>query len=181
MKSGGITRFNSHLMHKGPHNNTKKCPRVSLEVKEEIRLPVHDKQKAKAKKNADIEDIRSQLRGTMGTHHTHLVNEDDDDEDAEDEDVYMYPTDMHPDERDAYRSVVRASKASDWECEQHENIVGSKRKPGESSTGTPSTMRKSQSMQHSHHSPPIAPLFYKSSAARKKISKIYSRVVQLKK
>ncbi|RVW18753.1 hypothetical protein CK203_098146 [Vitis vinifera] len=56
--------------------------------------------------------------------------EDDDDEDAEDEDVYMYLTDMHPDERDAYRFVVRASKASNWEREQHENIVGSKRKPG---------------------------------------------------
>ncbi|RVW78540.1 hypothetical protein CK203_049801 [Vitis vinifera] len=90
---------------------------------------------AKAKKNADIEDIRSQLRGTMGTHHTHLVNEDNDDEDAEDEDVYMYPIDMHPDERDAYRSAVRASKASNWEREQHENIVGSKRKSVESSTG----------------------------------------------
>ncbi|RVW95605.1 hypothetical protein CK203_039065 [Vitis vinifera] len=125
MKSGGITRFKSHLMHKDLHNNTKKCPRVPLEVKEEIRLLVHDKQKAKAKKNVDIEEIRSQLRGTMGTDHTHLVNEDDDDEDAEDEDVYMYPTDMHPDERDAYRSVVRASKASNWEREQHENIVGS--------------------------------------------------------
>ncbi|RVW40601.1 hypothetical protein CK203_079132 [Vitis vinifera] len=70
----------------------------------------------------------------MGTHHTHLVNEDDDDEDAEDEDVYMYPTDMHPDERDAYRYAVHASKPSDWEREQHKNIVGSKRKPGESST-----------------------------------------------
>ena len=99
--------------------------------------------KQKQKKNADIEEIRSQLRGTMGTHHTHLVNEDDDDEDAEEEDVYMYPTDMHPDERDAYRSAVRASKASNWEREQHENIVGSKRKSGESSTGIPSTMRKS--------------------------------------
>ncbi|RVX16879.1 hypothetical protein CK203_003292 [Vitis vinifera] len=85
----------------------------------------------------------------MGTHHTHLVNEDDDDEDdddedAEDEDVYMYPTDMHPDERDAYRSAVRASKASNWEREQHENIVGSK--------------RKSESLL----------LLYKSSAAKQK-------------
>ncbi|RVW95339.1 hypothetical protein CK203_034151 [Vitis vinifera] len=168
MKSGGITRFKSHLMHKDPHNNTKKCPRVPPKVKEEIRLLVHDKQKAKAKKNADIEEIRSQLRGTMGTHHTHLVNEDDDDEDAEEEDVYMYPTDMHPDERDAYRSAVRASKSSNWEREQHENIVGSKRKSGESSTGIPSTMRKSQSMRHSHHSPPIAPSLYKSSAAKQK-------------
>ncbi|KAL6316429.1 hypothetical protein AAG906_018132 [Vitis piasezkii] len=72
--------------------------------------------------------------------------DDDDDEDAEDKDVYMYPTDMHPDERDAYRSAVRASKASEWEREQHENIVGRKRKTGESSrsTGTPTMMRKSQ-------------------------------------
>ncbi|RVX01126.1 hypothetical protein CK203_022736 [Vitis vinifera] len=99
----------------------------------------------------------------MGTHHTHLVNEDDDDED-----VYMYPTDMHPDEQDAYRSTVRASKASNWEREQHENIVGSKRKSRESSTGIPSTMRKSQSMRHSHHSLPIAPSLYKSSATRQK-------------
>ena len=45
MKSGGITRFNSHLMCKDPHNNTKKCPRVPPEVKEEIRLLVHDKKK----------------------------------------------------------------------------------------------------------------------------------------
>ncbi|RVW57130.1 hypothetical protein CK203_091667 [Vitis vinifera] len=50
------------------------------------------------------------------------------------------------DEWDAYRSAVRASKASNWEREQHENIVGSKSKPGESSTGIPSTMRKSQRM-----------------------------------
>ena len=72
-----------------------------------------------------------------------MVSKDDDDEDAEDENVYMYPTDMHPDERDAYQSVVRASKASNWEREQHENIVGSKRKLEESSTGIRSTMRKS--------------------------------------
>ncbi|RVX03429.1 hypothetical protein CK203_019931 [Vitis vinifera] len=75
-------------------------------------------------------------------------DDDEDDEDAEDEDVYMYSTDMHPDERDAYRSAVRASKASEWEREQHENIVGRKRKTGESSrsTGTPTMMRKSQRM-----------------------------------
>ncbi|RVW26708.1 hypothetical protein CK203_116355 [Vitis vinifera] len=47
-------------------------------------------------------------------------------------------------------------------------IEGSKRKSGESSTGIPSTMRKSQSMRHSHHSPPIAPSLYKSSAAKQK-------------
>ncbi|RVW89975.1 hypothetical protein CK203_036507 [Vitis vinifera] len=73
--------------------------------------------------------------------------EDYDDEDAEDEDMYMYPTDMHPDERDAYRSAIRASKTSNWEHEQHENIVGSERKLGKSFTSIPSTMRKSQTRQ----------------------------------
>ncbi|RVW96448.1 hypothetical protein CK203_029672 [Vitis vinifera] len=139
MKSGGITRFKFHLMQKDPHNNTKKCSRVPPEVKEEIRFLVHDKTKAKAKKNADIEEIRAQLH-------------------------------MHPDERDAYRYAVRASKASEWEREQYENIVGSKRKMGESSqsTGLPSMMRKSHSMRHSQQSPPIAPSLYKSSAAKQK-------------
>ncbi|RVW92896.1 hypothetical protein CK203_040495 [Vitis vinifera] len=91
----------------------------------------------------------------MGTHDTHLVDENDDDEDVEDEDVYMYPTDMHPDERDAYRSAVRASKSSEWEHEQHENIVGSKHKTGKSSrsTGIPTTMRKSQRMGIEPQSP----------------------------
>ena len=132
-------------MQKDPHNNTKKCPRVPPEVKEKICLLVYDKKKkkkAKAKKVADIQDICAQLRGTMGTHDTHLVDENDDDEDVEDEDVYMYPTDMYPDERDAYRSAVRASKSSEWEHEQHENIVGSKHKTGKSSrsAGIPTTM-----------------------------------------
>ena len=64
----------------------------------------------------------------------------------------------------------RASKASEWESKQYENIVGSKRKTGESSqsTGLPSMMRKSQSMLHSHQLPPIAPSLYKSSATRQK-------------
>ena len=142
MKSGGITRFKFHLTHNDPHNNTKKCPRVSLKVKEEIRLLVHEKNKAKAKKAANIQEIRAQLRGTMGTRDTHLIDKNDDDEDVEDEDVYRYPIDMHLDERDAYQSVVHASKASEWECEQHENIVGKKHKTRESSrsTGTPMTM-----------------------------------------
>ena len=103
MKSGGITQFKFHLTHNDPHNNTKKCPRVPPEVKEEIQLLVHDKNKAKAKKTSDIQEIRAQLCGTMGTRDTHLIDkDDDDDEDVEDEDVYMYPTYMHSDERDAY-------------------------------------------------------------------------------
>ncbi|KAL6331599.1 hypothetical protein AAG906_011539 [Vitis piasezkii] len=95
MKSGGITRFKFHLMYNDPHNNTKKCPRVPPEVKEETRLMVRDKNKAKAKKIADIQEIHAQLRGTMGASDTHLIDEDDDDEDVEDEDVYMYSTNMH--------------------------------------------------------------------------------------
>ena len=84
-------------MHKDPYNNTKKCPRVPPEVKEEIRSMVHDKTKAKTKKIIDIQEIRAQLYGTMGANDTQLI-----DEDVEDQDVYMYPTNMHPDERDAY-------------------------------------------------------------------------------
>ena len=84
-------------MHKDPYNNTKKCPRVPPEVKEEIRSMVHDKTKAKTKKVVDIQEIHAQLHDTMGANDTQLI-----DEDVEDQDVYMYPTNMHPDERDAY-------------------------------------------------------------------------------
>ena len=45
-----------------------------------------------------------------GKHHTIT---DEEEEEEGDEDVYMYPTDMHPDEQDEYREVVRASKASE--------------------------------------------------------------------
>ena len=46
-----------------------------------------------------------------GRHHTMI---DYDEEKEDDEDVYMYPIDMHPDERDEYREAVRASKANEW-------------------------------------------------------------------
>ena len=106
----------------------------------------------------------------MGTRDPHLIDENDDDEDAEDEDLYMYTTYMHPNERDAYRFAIRASKASEWEPQQHENIVRSKRKTGKPSrsTGTPTMMQKSQSMRHSNQSPLVAPSLYKSSIARQK-------------
>ena len=56
--------------------------------------------------------------------------------------MYIYPTDMHPDEWDAYRSAIRASKATYRERQQYENIVGNKHKMGKSSwsTSTPMTM-----------------------------------------
>ena len=34
----------------------------------------------------------------MGGKHHSLIDDDDKDEEEGDEDVYMYPTDMHPDE-----------------------------------------------------------------------------------
>ena len=80
------------------------------EVKKEIQEMLHEKSKAKAKKTTNIEEIRVQLRGTMGARHTHVMDEDDDDD--EDEEVYMYPTNMDLDERDAYREAVRALKAT---------------------------------------------------------------------
>ncbi|RVW35298.1 hypothetical protein CK203_046416 [Vitis vinifera] len=61
---------------------------------------LHEKSKAKAKKTADIEEIRDQLRGTIGARHTDVMDEDNDDDD--DDEVYMYPANMDLDERDAY-------------------------------------------------------------------------------
>ena len=61
IKSGGITRFKFHLSHTDPHSNNKKCPNVSLEVKKEMRQLLIQRNKAKAKKTADIEEIRAEL------------------------------------------------------------------------------------------------------------------------
>ena len=71
--------------------------------------------------------------------------------DDEDEEVYMYLVDMHSDEWDGYQEIVHASNATEWERQQYEIVVGSKRKTGESScpSGAP-TMQKSQSMRHSN-------------------------------
>ena len=38
-----------------------------------------------------------------GRHHT--IIHDDEEEEEVDEDVYMYPADMHPDERDEYQKL----------------------------------------------------------------------------
>ena len=101
----------------------------------------------------------------MGARHMHVMDEDND----ENEEVYMYPVDMHPDERDGYWEAIHALKATKWERQQYETVVGSKRKTRESScpSGAP-RMRKSQSTQHSDPSLPIAPSLYKSSTARQK-------------
>ena len=77
-----------------------------------------ERNKVKAKKATNIEEIRAELRGTLGGSHRHLFdddNGDDDDEEneEEDDDVYMYPVDMNPDERANYRAACRASKASE--------------------------------------------------------------------
>ena len=68
------------------------------EVKQEMRQLLDHKNKEKAKKAADIEEICAELRGTMGGRDRHLIN-DDEDEEEEEKDVYMYPGDMAPDER----------------------------------------------------------------------------------
>ena len=98
--------------HTDPHSNTKKCPNVPPEVKQEMKQLLKHKSKAKAKKATNMEEIRAELRGTMGGKHHTLFDDDDEDEEG-DEDVYMYPANMHPYERDEYREVVRASKASE--------------------------------------------------------------------
>ena len=82
----------------------------------------------------------------------------------------MYPIDMHPDEWDAYKAIVRASKAIEWDQQQHETFVGSKRKIGESSCPSDASrsMWKSQSVRYLEPSSPIAPSLYKSFAARQR-------------
>ena len=57
IKSGGITPFKFHLSHLDHHSNTKKCPNVPLKVKQEMRQLLDQKNKAKAKKVVDIEEI----------------------------------------------------------------------------------------------------------------------------
>ena len=93
IKSGGITHFKFHLSHSYLHSNTKKCPNVPPEVKQEIRQLLDQKNKAKANKTTDIEEIRAELRGIMGGRHRHLIDED---EEEEEDDVYMYSSDMTP-------------------------------------------------------------------------------------
>ena len=100
IKSGGITRLKFHLSHTDPHSNTKKCPNVPPEAKQEIKQLLEHKSKTKGEKTAHMEEIRAELRCTMGGRHHTMI--DDDEEEEGDEDVYMYPTDMHPDERDEY-------------------------------------------------------------------------------
>ena len=132
IKSGGITRLKFHMSHTDPHSNTKKCPNVPPEVKPEMKQLLEQKSKAKAKKAVHMEEIRAELRGTMGGKHHTLIDDNDEEEEEGDEDVYMYPANMHPDERDEYREAVRASKASEWNREQVAGFMRGKRKIGKS-------------------------------------------------
>ena len=75
------------------------------------------------KKTTNIEEIQVKLRGTIGGSHRHLFDDGDDndeenEEDEEEEDVYMYQTDMNPDERADYQATCRVSKASEWNRQQ---------------------------------------------------------------
>ena len=131
IRSGGITRFKYHISHSDPHSNTKKCPNVSPEVKQEMRQLLDQKNKEKVKKAADIEEIHAELRGTMGGRDRHLIDDDEDEEEKE-EDVYMYPGDINPDERADYRATCRASKATEWNRQQEEGFMKGKRKMAKS-------------------------------------------------
>ena len=96
-------------------------------VKKEMRQFFVQRNKVKAKKAADIKEIRAELQGTMGGSHRHLVDNDD-----EDKDVYMYSGNMNPDERTDYQEACRASKASEWNRQQEEGSTRGKRKIGKS-------------------------------------------------
>ena len=97
------------------------------EVKQEMKQLLEHKSKTKAKKAADMKEIRAELRGTMGGKH-HTFFDDEEEEEESDEDAYMYPADMHPDERDEYREAVRASKANERNQEQVTGFMRGKRK-----------------------------------------------------
>ena len=66
----------------------------------------------------------------MGRKHRHVTDEDDEENLGGDDDVYMYPTDMHPNEWHAYRETVQASKVVEWNRQQEGHFVKSKRKTG---------------------------------------------------
>ena len=51
IKSCGITRLKFHLSNTNPHSNTKKCPNVPPEVKQEMKQLLEHKSKTKAKKS----------------------------------------------------------------------------------------------------------------------------------
>ena len=113
IKTGGITRLKFHLSHRDSHSNTKKCPNLPSEVKQEIKQLLKQKSETKVKKKPLMwkkfelnykaqweEDITLSL---MMTRRRRVMR------------MCMYPADMHPDERDEYREAVRASKASEWD------------------------------------------------------------------
>ena len=59
IKNGRITRFKFHLSHTYLHSNNKKSLNVPLEVKKEMRQLLVKRNKAKAKKTTNIEEIRA--------------------------------------------------------------------------------------------------------------------------
>ena len=87
IKSGEITRFKFHLTHINPHS--KKCLNVPPKVKKEMRQLLVQRNKEKAKKPVNIEEIQVELRGTMICSHRHLVDDDDDDDDEDEEERVM--------------------------------------------------------------------------------------------
>ena len=91
----------------------------------------------------------------------------------EEDDMYLYPEDLHPDERDDYRSAIDASKASEWQREQVEKIFGGRSKRGEGSgaggsSQPPQQVRRTQSGREPRYKPPVAPSLFKSSGAKQK-------------
>ena len=102
IKNWGITRFKFHLSHTDLHSNSKKCHNVPPEIKKEMRQLLVERNKAKAKKAVNIEEIRAELQGTMGGSHRHLFDDDDEENEEENDDVYMYSANMNPDKRVDY-------------------------------------------------------------------------------
>ena len=85
--------------------------------------------------------------------------------------MYLYPEDLHPDERDNYHSAIDASKAYEWQREQVERIFGGRSKRGEGlgasgSSQPPQQVRCTQSGREPRYKLLIALSMYKSSGAK---------------
>lgn len=153
-KSGGITRLKSHLCGYDPHKGVKKCNAVPPEVKKEMLAWVKKKEEIKKQKGFMTNEIRDELRSDYLGTQTSFHDEEEDD-DNEYDSGYMYPPDMHPEERRDYRAATRASNA-----ERHQNpqFSGFDRKSrasrGDSSSQPPQQVRRSQSYRYSLPDPP---------------------------
>lgn len=158
-QSGGITRLKSHLAGYDRHKSVKKCNSVPKEIKNEIIAWMKKKETIKQQKAAIADDIRDELQSNYLNKQPSLFDEyDEDEEEDEDEedDGYAYPSDMHPQERAAFRTAVRASNV---ERDKKSWFTGSNRFSttwsGGSSNQQDQKFQRSKSVRNPLPNPPV--------------------------